>query len=106
MIGYQYTYIIGNLILLAIWAFFFIRRKDTRKEMLTISLIFGFVGPLAEAIYIKDWWQPLTITGTRIGIEDFLFGFLIGGIISIIYEHLFQKRIKGKVERKKRMSRI
>ncbi len=64
--------------------------------MLIISLLFGIIGLLVEPIHIKDWWQPLTITGTPIGIEDFLFGFGMGGVISIIYEHLFNKRIKMK----------
>lgn len=106
MIDYQYTYIIGNIILLLIWTFLFIRRKDTRKEMLVISIIFGIAGPIAEMIYIKDWWQPLTITGTSIGIEDFLFGFLIGGIMAVIYEHLFQKRIQKKKPKKIHKSKI
>ena len=104
MIDYQYTYIVGDMILLLMWGFLFIRRKDTRKEMLCISLIFGFAGLLAEYVYIQDWWQPITITGTKIGIEDFLFGFLIGGIISVIYEHLFQKKTQRK--KIKKMSKI
>jgi len=94
MVGYQYTYLIGDLIVLAVWAFLFFRRKDTKKEMLTISLIFGIIAILLAPIYTKDWWQPLTITGTSVGIEDFLFGFGIGGLTSVIYEHLFNRRIK------------
>jgi len=33
----------------------FLSRKDTRKEMLIISLIFGISGPIAEAGYRADW---------------------------------------------------
>ena len=96
MISYQYTYLIGNIFALAIWLFFFFRRKDTRKEMLIISIIFGIMGLLVESVYIYDWWQPLTITGTAIGLEDFLFGFLFGGVAAVFYEHLFNKKIKSK----------
>ncbi len=96
MVDYTYTYLIGNFILFIPWLILFLRRKDTKKEMLIISLIFGFAGIVSEYIFIKDWWKPLTITGTPIGIEDFLFGFLIGGIASVIYEHLFNKKIRLK----------
>ena len=100
MVSYQYTYLIGDIILLTLWLILFLYRKDTRKEMLIISLIFGFVGPFVEAVYILDWWKPLTITNTSIGIEDFLFGFGIGGVASVIYGHLFNKRVKIKKVKK------
>jgi len=96
MVSYQYTYLIGNLLFLILWLLLFYYRKDTRKEVLSLSLIFGFVGLIAEHIYIQDWWKPLTITGTAIGIEDFLFGFFIGGIASVFYSILFKKKIKIK----------
>ena len=94
MADYQYTYLIGNIIGLIIWIFIFLRRKDLRKEMLLLSFIFGISGLFAEIIYTKDWWQPLTITNTRIGIEDFFFGFIIGGVSAVIYSFLFNKRTK------------
>ncbi|MGD9276017.1 MAG: lycopene cyclase domain-containing protein [Candidatus Pacearchaeota archaeon] len=96
MVNYQYTYLIGVGIYFVIWLLLFIKRKDTRKEMLIISLLFGLIGPLVETIHIKDWWKPLTITNTPIGIEDFLFGFFIGGAASVIYLHLFNKKIRKK----------
>lgn len=96
----QYSYLIGSLLFILIWLVFFLRRKDTRKEMLIISLLFGIAGLLSQIIYINDWWKPLTITATSIGIEDFLFGFSIGGISSVVYEHLFSKRVKIKKVKK------
>ena len=38
-----------------------------------------------------DWWRPLTITATRIGIEDFVMGFTTGGIMASIYEAVFRR---------------
>ena len=43
--------------------------------------------------YIQHWWQPLTITGTLIGIADFLIGFFIGGVTAVIYEESYKKKI-------------
>lgn len=96
MVSYQYTYLIGVMIVLTLWLILFLYRKDTRKEMLIISLFFGVAGSLVEMIHVLDWWRPLTITNTTVGIEDFLFGFGIGGIASVIYEHVFNKRVKIK----------
>ena len=92
--SYQYTYIIGNLILILLWLALFWWRKDVRKEMLVVSPFFGIIGLLTEYYYIKDWWKPLTITGTAIGIEDFIFGFGIGGVAAVIYEEIFKKKIR------------
>jgi len=77
-----------------IWLILFILRKDVRKIMLFISIPLGFMGPFMEYLYINDWWRPLTITGTLLGVEDFFFGFCIGGISAVIYEELFKKRIR------------
>ncbi len=38
-----------------------------------------------------DWWMPLNITSTRIGIEDFIMGFTSGGIMATIYEVVFKR---------------
>lgn len=91
--GYQYSYLIGSLVLLVIWLALFAWRKDIRKEMIIISVICGLAGPVLELIYILDWWHPLTITGTSIGIEDFLFGFTTGGVAAVIYEVIFKKKL-------------
>lgn len=90
---YTYSYLIADLGLLLIWFALFLLRKDIRKEMLVMSTLFGIAGIFSQYIYTIDWWRPLTITGTRIGIEDFLFGFWVGGISAIIYEELFKKKL-------------
>ncbi|MDO8524688.1 MAG: lycopene cyclase domain-containing protein [bacterium] len=91
--SYQYTYLIMDSIGLVIWTILFVLRKDVRKEMLFMSLGFGAVALLMEPIYLKDWWRPLTITNTPVGIEDFLSGFVIGGICAVIYEVILRKRV-------------
>ena len=91
---YRYSYLIADLSLLVLWLLLFFYRKDVRREMLVISTMFGIAGLLSEPIYTSDWWHPLTITNTRIGIEDFLFGFWIGGVAAVIYEEVFKRRLR------------
>lgn len=93
--GYQYTYLLMGLIFLAIWLALFIWRKNTRKEMLIISIIFGIIGPFVEFIYTTDWWNPQFLFGfSSAGIEDVLFGFVCGGIAAVVYEDIFKKKLK------------
>jgi len=67
---------------------------------LFLSVLFGFAGIFSEYIYTIDWWRPLTITGTRVGLEDFLFGFWAGGVSGIIYEEVFKRRLYLREKRK------
>lgn len=83
-----------GLVFLVVWLALFVLRKNTRKEMLVMSLVFAFAGPLADILYTQDWWRPLSLTNTTIGPEALLVGFMIGGIASIIYEVIFQKRLE------------
>jgi hypothetical protein len=90
----QYTYFIGIIIPLVVWIFLYLHRKDLRKEMITMSMLFAIIGLFSEYLWwTKDWWRPQTITGTLIGIEDLIFGFVSGGIAAVLYEELFKKRI-------------
>lgn len=93
--NYQYSYLIGTIIMLIIWFILFFWRKDTRKEMIFISIIFLIAG-FMEIPYTKDWWKPLTITNTIPGIESFLFCFSFAGIVAVLYTHIFRKRIMFK----------
>jgi len=76
---YQYTYLSMGLVFAVIWIALFLWRRDTRKEMLIMSSIFGLAGPVADILYTQDWWAPQTITNTAIGFEAVLVGFMIGG---------------------------
>jgi len=99
MVGYTFSYLIGTLALLVIWVILFLQRKDTRKEILIISIVLGFVGLIVDPIYASDWWFPTLITNTIPGIESFLLGFAIGGITTAIYPILFKKKMKKENEK-------
>ena len=70
--------------------------------MLFISTLLGVVSIILEPLCFQDWWHPLTITGTIPGIEDFLFGFVVGGIAAVIYEDFFKVGLKEKKRSKKK----
>ncbi len=88
----QYAYLIATFPALLIWLGFYLQRKDLRREMLSMGFLIGFLS-VATSYYwwTVDWWHPLTITGTKVGIEDFLMGFGSGGIMAVAYEVLLAK---------------
>jgi hypothetical protein len=49
--------------------------------------------PLELLLYSRDWWHPLTVTGTRIGVEDVLYSIGNGGYMAALYVFLFRARL-------------
>jgi len=88
---YEYSYLYATLSLGVFWLFFFLVRDDLRATMLILSVLFGIGGVLSEFVYINDWWNPVTMFGTAVGLEDFLFGFFFSGSVAVCYEILFNK---------------
>jgi hypothetical protein len=92
MIPLKYAYLTGCLLFFIPWLILFWHRPDLRKAMIVLGLI-GGLGSLATAYYwTADWWQPTTISGTRIGIEDYILGFVLGGVAVSLYEEIARKR--------------
>ena len=92
----KFFYLIWTAMLLIFWIILFIFRIDLKKEMLFMSIVGGIAGVIMEFFYTQDWWRPITVTGTLIGIEDFFQGFFVGGIAAIIYEGIYKKKIRAK----------
>ena len=88
----QFIYLIALIPYCLIWVLIFLARKDLRWEMLVMSIMIGFFS-VATSYYwwTEDWWRPLTITGTKVGVEDFILGLSTGGIMATIYEVLFKR---------------
>ena len=77
-----------------VWLALYIHREDLRKEMVTMGVLVSIGGMLMETfIWTSDWWHPKTITGTMVGIEDVIFGFLVGGIIVASYEEILSEKL-------------
>jgi len=72
----------------------FLLQKRSKKRNVNNEHNNRSIGLYAEYFWwTRDWWNPPTITGTRIGIEDIFDGFITGGITAILYEDIFKKRI-------------
>jgi len=88
-------YFVGSLILGIPWFAVYLLRKDLRKELLFSSfaiLPFAFTAPF----FIPEYWSPSYlfgfIPGLRIGVEDLLFSFFVGGIASVLFEFIENKK--------------
>lgn len=88
-------YLLGDTLFFLVWLAIFWYRCDARKEILSVSVLFGIAGLVADFVASIDYWTPPTITGTRVGIESFLYGFSIGGIASAIYIAITKRRVVG-----------
>jgi len=105
--NYHYAYLLGIDLLMFLPAFLllFFWRSDLRREMCIAGLVFGIVAFLSEPIFILHYWHPeyifpLSYAGIPLGsFEDFLYGFLKGGIAAVIYEVLFAKSFARKKNR-------
>lgn len=94
----QYVYLIATIPLSIVWIFIFLYRRDLRKEMMAMSIIIGIASVITCYIWwTDDWWYPVTLTGTKVGIEEFILGFATGGIMASIYEFIFRKTLYRKV---------
>jgi hypothetical protein len=71
--------------------------------MLIMSGIFGLAALIVEPVYLIDWWRPLTIFGTSVGLEDFFFGAAMGGVASSGFEILFKQRLRAPVRSQKHL---
>ena len=92
LLSMKYSYLFGTLLFLIPWVIIYWKRKDLRQEMWVLSVLVGGVSVLTSYTWwTADWWAPQTITGTKVGIEDFLLGFANGGVAAVIYSFLTGK---------------
>jgi hypothetical protein len=88
--GYSILVIVGMIF----WTSFFVIRKDLRPYLVKAGIVFGIVGLLTEYFWWTiNWWHPVTLTGTRVGIEDFFTGFGAIGVMATSYQVFFNKKI-------------
>ena len=90
----HYAYLIYGLLVLAVWLFIFFIRPGLRKHLLIASALTLPLGPIAEIFYLRDYWQPATLS--MFYLEDMVFAFGIGGIGSLLYEGLFNINLHKK----------
>ena len=100
----KFGYIGISLFMLPLWLYIYINAKWLRKRMRSIGIYLGILTVVVQPIFIMDYWNPPSLLGIDnfYAIEDFLFGFILMGIIISIYNYIFKiKYIKKYVKRKK-----
>ncbi|OGY89094.1 MAG: hypothetical protein A2927_01760 [Candidatus Komeilibacteria bacterium RIFCSPLOWO2_01_FULL_45_10] len=91
----QYAWFIWSFIILVIWAVVYLslRSKESRKEMLVVSLWTSLLG-ITEPFFVPEYWNPPSLFDlaqkTGFDIESLLFAFGVGGLAVIIYERIFR----------------
>ncbi|MAD98285.1 MAG: hypothetical protein CMB99_13250 [Flavobacteriaceae bacterium] len=92
----QYVWFIWSLIILTLWAVIYLFKKDSRKEMLKMSLITMPFG-LTEPLFVPEYWMPPSLFNlaekTRFDVESLIFSFAIGGIGVVLYNLIFKQSL-------------
>ncbi|MBI2623159.1 MAG: hypothetical protein HYW65_01105 [Candidatus Liptonbacteria bacterium] len=69
-----------------------VRSKESKKEMLIVSLWTSLLG-LTEPLFVPEYWNPPSLFDlahrTGFDIESIVFAFAIGGIVVVLYERVF-----------------
>lgn len=87
----QYAFLIGSIFLFLTWLLIFLKLKlkESKTEMIKVSLVTSLLG-LTEPIFVPKYWNPPTIfdLAQKIGfdIESLIFAFAVGGIAASAYE--------------------
>lgn len=91
----QYVWFIWSLLILALWGVVYLIKKDSRKEMLRMSWITMPFG-LTEPLFVPEYWHPPSLFDlaekTGFDIESLIFSFAIGGIGTVLYNLLFNRK--------------
>lgn len=81
----EYTYFVANLIIGTIFAIVYWQSPKLRREMVVIGLGLGVLSVLLSQTFIRDYWTPQFLFGPNLRIEEFLYGFFLGGVAAVIY---------------------
>lgn len=93
----QYAWFIWSLLLLAIWliVFFQFKSKESRREMLIVS-VFSLPLALLEPLFVPEYRNPPSLFNlagrTGFDIESFIFVFGATGLAAVLYEAVFKVR--------------
>lgn len=90
-----YAWFFWSIILLAVWAivYFSLRSKESKREMLVVSLWTSLLG-FTEPFFVPEYWGPPSLfklaLRTGFDIESLIFSFATGGIVVVLYERIFR----------------
>ncbi len=91
----QFAWLLWSALLIVIWGIIYalVKNKESRKEMLMVSLWTSLLG-LTEPLFVPEYWNPPSLFDlahrTGFDIESLIFSFGIGGIAVVLYERIFR----------------
>lgn len=89
----SYAYAVWTAMLIVVWLIVFIglRRRWSRRKMLTTSLLTMPLG-LTEPLFVPEYWNPPTLLdlaqSTGFDLESLGFSFTVGGLASTLYDRI------------------
>jgi hypothetical protein len=88
---YDHLYITFAFIWLSVFLVLFLLKREHRAEMIAMGMFGAIAAPIQEVLwYSKDYWHPREL-GFELLMADFIFGFSVLGIASVLYEILLNK---------------
>lgn len=83
---YRFTYFIGTLMFLPVWYYLWRKQPaEWKRSLYWMGALMLVLGPVANYLwFLRDWWQPQTIFGTKLGIEDLILSFSNSTIVAMI----------------------
>ncbi len=90
----QFAWALWSTFLMVIWGIVYVllKRKESKKEMLVVSLWTSLLG-LTEPLFVPEYWNPPSLFDlahwTGFDVESLLFAFALGGIVVVLYERIF-----------------
>ena len=101
----KFGYIGIDILMLPFWLLLFIQvGKPVKKTIIKHGFYGGIIAIFTEHIFLKDYWAPPPFIGIEgfYAIEDFLYGFLIVGISSALYDRIMFAQ-KAEIAQKQRI---
>ncbi len=83
------SYLWTILLLLPLWLLVFFQRKDLRRKLWHVGRALGIASVIVGQIFANDYWNPPYILGPYFPIEDFLYGIIYAGLITVLYQYIF-----------------
>jgi len=98
--AYQSAYMVVSVLALVVWCVLYFLMPNSRRAMISTSLVFAMAGPVAEYWDGRDYWHPgyvfeFTLGSWRFGIEDYLCAFAYAGIAAGVFESCARRRTEA-----------
>lgn len=93
------SFLFLNLLLTVVWVFLFLRDRSTRLEMVVIGATAAIFTPMFVFLNLPALPSDgLATTYAVVRVADLLFSFLFAGIAAVLFEAVFGKRVRVRMQ--------